>query len=194
MTPDQENAPDPSPLHDRMRQIAGQRSYRVLADLTGHHVETVRRYMLGQGPSIEFVSALCKAFDVSADWMLTGRGAMHAKEARNHTLRTSSPGELLAAVAGALERLTDRVDRIEKYVQTLETRLRAHEATGEPASGAQTPGAQIPGAQTPSAHAQQDSKQPPGVQPHAPQPKANAVVRALWIAGAVPERSRPDAG
>lgn len=189
MTPDQENAPDPSPLHDRMRQIAGQRSYRVLADLTGHHVETVRRYMLGQGPSIEFVSALCKAFDVSADWMLTGRGAMHAKEARNHTLRTSSPGELLAAVAGALERLTDRVDRIEKYVQTLETRLRAHEATGEPASGAQTPGS----------HAQQVSEQPPAVQPHggqphAPQPKANAVVRALWIAGAVPERSRPDAG
>lgn len=180
--------PEPGSLHDRLRVVAGQRSYRALADLTQHNTETVRRYMLGAAPSIEFVAAMCSRFGINADWMLTGRGAMHDKENRRHALNTSSPADLLAAVAGALERLTDRVDRIETYVQTMETRLRA--AAADSMHDA-----------TPDDHQQPDNPPaPPGKpkqgglpQPYAPKGDNDPIVRSVWIAGAVPKRPRPDA-
>lgn len=182
--------PEPGSLHDRLRVVAGQRSYRALGDLTGQNTETVRRYMLGASPSIEFVAAMCSRFGINADWMLTGRGAMHDKENRRHALNTSSPADLLAAVAGALERLTDRVDRIEAYTQTLETRLRA-------AAAAAPPGESSPNdAPTPPpepAHHDAPSGAAPGPGNAAPK-DGKALVRALWIAGAVPQRPRPNAG
>ena len=45
-------------LHDRLSTAVGKRTYRSLSDLTGVHPETVRRYMQGQAPSVEFVSAV----------------------------------------------------------------------------------------------------------------------------------------
>lgn len=180
--------PEPGSLHDRLRVVAGQRSYRALAELTQHNTETVRRYMLGAAPSIEFVAAMCSRFGINADWMLTGRGAMHDKENRRHALNTSSPADLLAAVAGALERLTDRVDRIETYVQTMETRVRAA-------------GAGSDGHAMPPSHAPQNAAIPPDGQPkgrsipapYAPKGDGDPIVRSVWIAGAVPKRPRPDA-
>lgn len=198
MTPG--NAPEApiSPLHDRLRIVAGERPFRVIAEITGYHAETVRRYLSGHEPSIEFVCALCRAFDISADWMLTGRGAMHASEARKHALRTSSTGDLLGAIAGAFERMSERVDRIERYVQTLETRLRAREAPEPPIVTTAAPDAP----QEPPKRPRRTTAgpRPGGITPPKPSPgvqfahaEANPVIRALWIAGALPERSRPDA-
>ncbi len=187
--------PDPGTLHDRLRMVAGQRSYRALAELTGQNTETVRRYMLGASPSIDFVASMCSQFGINADWMLTGRGAMNDRENRRHALHTSSPSDLLAAVAGALERLTDRVDRIEAYVQTTETRLRGAASAANPPAGASNnpqthdPQAKQAGAGSTGAG---DGAAAPGY-PYAPLGKAEPVVRALWIAGAVPKRPRPDA-
>jgi len=101
-------------------------SNRALGDSTGQNAETVRRYMQGAAPSVEFLAALCARFDLSAQWLLTGRGPMRQSETRAFVLRQANPAELLSAIAEALERLTDRVDRIELFVQTLETRLRAN--------------------------------------------------------------------
>lgn len=117
---------EPSPLHDRLLQIAGDRTYRALGDLTGQNPETVRRYMLGQAPSVEFLAALCTALGVSADWLLTGRGPAKTSEVREHAIRDASPGDLLMAVANTLEAISGRLDRLEVYVQTLETRVRVN--------------------------------------------------------------------
>ncbi len=177
--------PEPGSLHERLRIVAGQRSYRALGEITAQNTETVRRYMQGAAPSIEFVSAMCEKFAVSAEWMLTGRGPMREKDGRRHALSTSSPSDLLAAVAGALEKLTDRVDRIEAYVQTLETRLRA--------AGAAVPSAPAsPPLHAPSAAPHPESG-PRGGGPY-PAPDAEPTYRALWIAGAVPQRPRTNAG
>jgi len=81
--------------------------------------------MQGQSPSVDFVAAFCTSYDVNESWLLTGRGPAKASDVRRHQLSQANPGELLAAVADALERLSDRVDRIETYIQTMETRLRA---------------------------------------------------------------------
>jgi hypothetical protein len=112
-------------LHQRIRAVVGQRSFREVADLTQTHPETVRRYVQGQAPSVEFLTALCQKMKINSTWLLTGHGPMHETDVRSFALREANPSELLAAVAQSLELLTDRVIRLEAFVQTLEARLRA---------------------------------------------------------------------
>lgn len=112
-----------SPLHERLRSIVGTQSYRRIGELTGTNAETVRRYLLGQTPSVEFLASICDKFLVNAEWLLSGRGPMRTKEIRAHALQHATAAELLNAMARTLERLTERVERLELFVQTLETRL-----------------------------------------------------------------------
>ena len=37
--------------------------------------ENARRYMQGMAVSLNFVRSFCRAFNVSADWLLEGRGS-----------------------------------------------------------------------------------------------------------------------
>lgn len=158
-----------SSLHERIQAVVGSLTYRALAESTGQHPETVRRYMQGQAPSAEFLSALCFKFDVNAQWLLTGQGPVRHTETRAHVLREANPSELLSAIAAALERLTDRVDTIELFIQTLETRLRGRSHVNSPT--------QI-----------RESK--PG---RGEELRADAAARAERIADAVAERPRTDA-
>jgi transcriptional regulator with XRE-family HTH domain len=114
-----------SPIHERLVTVAGERTNRRLAELTKTNPETVRRYMQGSAPSVEFLSAVCKSLAISGDWLLTGRGPMKLDEVKTESLRQADPSELLSAMAGNIERLCERVDRIERYMQTMEIRLRA---------------------------------------------------------------------
>ena len=113
-----------STLHERLALAAGKRTYRALGDLTGIHPETVRRYMQGQAPSIEFVSRLCAALKLNPEWVLLGKGPQNAADLRVETLRGADPSELLAAIAKTLEELAERVTSVERFVQSLDTRIR----------------------------------------------------------------------
>lgn len=154
---------DLSPLHERLHAVAGHLSYRRLAELTGQNSETVRRYMQGQSPSVEFVSALCDRLGVSGEWLLTSRGPKLQKDTKDHALRQSSPGELLAAMAAALESLAERVDRLEAFTQTLDVRLRVRNRE----------------------HDHDHTR----ARPEAPKP-SGAAARAHGIAGVISQRSR----
>lgn len=112
-------------MHERMQALVGAKTYRVIAEMTGQNAETVRRYMLGADPSVEFLAALCLATGSNAEWLLTGRGPMRRSAAQAQVLQEASAGELLGAMAKTLERLASRVERVEVYAQTLETRIRA---------------------------------------------------------------------
>lgn len=114
-------------LHDRMGRAAGDRTYRSLGAMTNTHPETVRRYMQGQAPSVEFLAAMCHALGISGEWMLTGSGPMRLSEAKAHALRHADPSELLSAMAGNIEGLDDRLGRLEVFVQTLESRVRGEQ-------------------------------------------------------------------
>lgn len=124
-----------SGLHHRLRTVVGQRTYRELSELTGINAETVRRYVLGQPPSVDFVMGLCKSQGVNPTWLLTGEGPMRASEVKSFALRDANAHELLAAVAFTLERLAERVGRLEVFLQTMETRLRARLPAGDATSG-----------------------------------------------------------
>jgi transcriptional regulator with XRE-family HTH domain len=114
-------------LHERLRVVAGERSYRELSKMTNTHSESVRRYMQGGPPSVEFLTGLCSALGISANWLLTGEGPMEASEVREHALRQAETPELLRAMSETVSRLIERVDRLERFVQTTETRLRVAE-------------------------------------------------------------------
>jgi hypothetical protein len=119
-------------LHERLKLAAGERSYREIATLTATSPETARRYMLGQSPSAEFLSSLCAGTGVNGEWLLTGRGPVHRKEVRAHALREAKVTELLGAMSETLERLIERVERLEVFLQSMEARLRPRPAAGEP--------------------------------------------------------------
>lgn len=122
-----------SPLHERMRSLVGRRSNREVGDLTGTNAETVRRYLSGQSPSVEFLTALCVATQASPEWLLTGRGPMRQSDVRAHALQGANAHELLGAIAQTLEKLIERVERLERFLQTMETRLRARREDAAPA-------------------------------------------------------------
>ncbi len=129
-----------STLHERLMLVVGTRTYRALGDLTGIHPETVRRYMQGQAPSIEFVSRLCASMRLNPEWMLLGKGPQKAADLRVETLRGADPSELLAAIAKTLEELSDRLTNVERFVQSLDTRLRgADDKIGVDVEGKPTP-------------------------------------------------------
>lgn len=155
-----------SPLHHRMKEVIGPRSFREVAKITNTNHETVRRYMQGQTPSVEFLTALCDALRVNTTWMLLGQGPMRSSDTRAHVLKEANAHELLGAIAETLEALAARVERIELYVHTIETRLRAAQTRTEPAS--------------------HDT-------PHATQAlnSHSSAVRPAHIADALPQRPRP---
>jgi len=114
-----------SAFHERLNAAAGGASYRELGDLTQTHPETVRRYMHGQAPSAAFITNLCHAKGISGHWLLSGQGPMRTEDLKTHALKNADPNELMGAVANILSDLIERVDRLERLIQTIETRVHA---------------------------------------------------------------------
>lgn len=132
-----------SDLHDRLKTAIGKTTFRRLGDLTETHPETVRRYMQGQAPSATFLSKVCAAFGICGEWLLTGKGPMKVRDMRQHALKEADASELLGAIANNLNDLGERMDRLERFVQGLETRFRASGRTlgpDERSNGQTTPG------------------------------------------------------
>ncbi len=132
----------PDGLHERLRAAAGQRTNRTLSELTDTAPETVRRYMTTHAPAAEFLGLFCSSLGINGDWLLTGRGPMKTSDVQCHALGEARAGDLLGAMAGSIEVLIDRVDRTEKFVQTLETRVRGGQHAGSQHAGDQNAGGQ----------------------------------------------------
>ncbi len=123
-----------SHLHDRLHTVAAGRSLRHLGELTQTNPETVRRYMNGQPPSADFLVALCHSLGVNAQWLLTGQGPMLQSDVKGHVLKAANATDLLTAMAETIERLIDRVGRIERFMQALDVRVLAVDELARAAS------------------------------------------------------------
>ena len=172
-------------LHDRMKSMVGKTTFRALGQATNHNPETVRRYMSGQAPSVEFLSALVGAYAVNADWLLTGRGPQERSEVRSAALSTADPNELMAAIADRMESMCDRIDRIEVFVQTTETKLRAAGKMDDGAVHVQ-PNIALQSEGKKATHDDGSNRKAPADDP--------ADSKANEIADAIPRRPHPDAG
>lgn len=111
-------------LHDRLQAAVGDRTFRRVGQMTNTHPETVRRYLSGHAPSVDFVSRLSSSLGLNINWVLTGRGPMRQAEIKPHVLREANATDLLTHVALAIERLESRMERLERYTQVLETMIR----------------------------------------------------------------------
>ncbi|MGJ8637717.1 MAG: hypothetical protein ACSHX5_12830 [Phycisphaerales bacterium] len=114
-----------SAFHDRLNLAVGETSYRQLGAITETHPETVRRYMQGQAPSAAFMTNLCRNLGISGEWLLSGQGPMKVRDMRTHALKHADANELMGAIANTLTQLIERVDRLERFVQVIETKLNA---------------------------------------------------------------------
>lgn len=162
-------------LHDRLQAAVGDRTFKRIGDLTNTHPETVRRYLSGHAPSVDFVSRLAATLGLNINWILTGRGPMRLAEVKPQALREANATDLLTHVALAIERLESRMDRLERYTQVLEVMIR--QGNG--------PSATIEPKPSESEHGE------PATTTEATTNGADA--RARSIADALAERPRPDA-
>lgn len=118
-----------SARNDRLLKAVGERTYRKIASLSKTHPKTVRRYMQGQTPSVEFLASLARGLGLNGSWLLTGDGPVRQSEVRGDALRDADVSELLTAMADTIENVDSRLQRLETFVQTLESRLFAQNAT-----------------------------------------------------------------
>jgi len=160
-------------FHERLRTVVGDRSFRHLSELTGTHHETVRRYMQGQAPSVEFLTELCRALGVNANWLLTGVGPPRMAELSGEALRQAPTTELLKAMGHTIESLLERVERLEVFLQTMEVRLRA--AVSEDAISSQTSS----GRGSQPSEAKDDHGAGPQTSADPPPARAKRIARAL---------------
>jgi hypothetical protein len=170
-----------SAFHERLSLAVGETSYRQIGTLTETHPETVRRYMQGQAPSAAFMTNLCRNLGISGEWLLSGQGPMRVRDMRTHALKNADANELMGAIANTLTQLIERVDRLDRFVQMIETKLNAS-AMIEPKSASDTINSQNTGSQN-------DRSRPEPQPPQTPQPNDQSGAR---IAGAIAQRS-PDA-
>jgi transcriptional regulator with XRE-family HTH domain len=96
-------------FHDRLRLVVGKRSNREVGEITGCHPETVRRYLTGQAPSVEFVRLLAEKTNTDVGWLVSGR-AQPVDPAKLST-EVEQLANRLAAVEGQLRSLlAERVE------------------------------------------------------------------------------------
>jgi len=177
------NATHESELHRRLSEAVGKTTYRRLGQLTDTHPETVRRYMQGQSPGTEFLANLCRNLAINANWLLTGRGPIKLGDIRKQALSEAHAGDLLTAMANSISGIVDRLDRLELFVQGMDTRLRGSGRISPADPAPPSPNA------VPKAHALH-------VRPH-PEPKPAAPTTnghaADRVGRAAAKRSSPDA-
>lgn len=94
---DQPGPPDAA-LQERLRSVCRPFTCRELADLTHVSYESVRRYLGGQNPGVVFLKRLCEVLNISADWLLLGRGVPIFQP-------DAAPGDVEGNIDRALETL-----------------------------------------------------------------------------------------
>lgn len=91
-------------FHDRLREAIGDRPTREVGDLIGVNPESIKRILAGHQPTTDFVTAVCRALDISADWLLLARGPMHASKLRIAALRQLPAEDLIGSLTVQLRR------------------------------------------------------------------------------------------
>lgn len=119
----------PGDLAARLRDAARPHTYRRIGLATGVHPHTARRYLDGDRPSVEFLAAFCRQFDVSADWLLTGRGQRNWSGMRSWARQTCTSGDLCRLLGDVLDSAEARAEALEsRFRPPVGTRLRTQEA------------------------------------------------------------------
>lgn len=97
-------ASDDEMVTNRLRQLLEPLNISEVARQTGFSRNTVHRYKKGHPASIYFLVRFCEAREISAEWLLLGRGAVRRADVRKAHLDSASSAELCAALARRIDR------------------------------------------------------------------------------------------
>jgi len=97
--------------------VAGHLSLRALARATGQNAETVRRYMKGAMPSMQFLGMVCEVFEVEPQWLLLGEGPRERSAAVDADPDETGTPPILLAIKAGVDQLNRRMDVIESALR-----------------------------------------------------------------------------
>jgi hypothetical protein len=96
-------------IKTRMKWVSTGIPFRRVADLTGTHPETARRYLRGLAdPPPAFVAAFCQGLGVNSAWLLLGDGEPHVDH-----------GAAAASLRSHKQSLVMLVDQMQRQIAAL---------------------------------------------------------------------------
>jgi len=97
-------ASDDEMVTSRLRELLEPLCVSEVARQTGASRQSVHRYKAGHPASVSFLIRFCEVMEISAEWLLLGRGAMRRADALAEHLDNASSAELCAALARRIDR------------------------------------------------------------------------------------------
>ena len=81
----------------------GVRKQQALATVLNVHESAITRWKNGEAMSLENAIALCAALDISADWLLLGRGTIEAHKSRARVPCAGAMAALAESISVSIE-------------------------------------------------------------------------------------------
>lgn len=111
-------------LGDRIKAIRGNISQTVFSEKLGITQNTLSRYERNQRlPDAQLIAELCNSFNISADWILTGRGAMHTGGSTGDSEKSPEPASQIACPRCAQLEKELEAERSERRELAAENRI-----------------------------------------------------------------------
>lgn len=102
--------------------------------VTGIPESTIRSYLAGNYPKLDKIAELCEALDVSADWLILGRGVISQKENLDVNASTFVTTQVM------INKEERFLNIIESQQRQLETQARTIELLAQKGAAADVPG------------------------------------------------------
>ncbi|MBX3380751.1 MAG: hypothetical protein KF805_11720 [Phycisphaeraceae bacterium] len=110
------------PIRERLKSALKGESCRAIGLRTDTHPETVRRYLSNGHPSIEFLSAVIHAYDISCNWLIMGIGPQRQSEVADYSIRSATLSRLLRGIAEKLA-TSEEVGRLAAHGSSAQLRM-----------------------------------------------------------------------
>lgn len=126
-------------FYERLRAAIGAESVEDVAARTDTAVALTRSYFSGAPLDPGFLANFCRQYGVSSEWLLHGTGPMRQSDVPRFAVLRARSSSCLQSIAAETDRLTDRLDRVETLLNTLDLQLRVATTNSCPDSSAASP-------------------------------------------------------
>lgn len=89
-------------LRARLREVLRAHSFAEIAKVAGVSAESARRYCTCATPSVQFLGAICRHWNINANWLLFGHTPRHGLDLRSHVQALLSESDQVEVFAAQL--------------------------------------------------------------------------------------------
>lgn len=112
------------PFYERLKKAIGTESAEDLAARTAMSVAEVQRFLAGAPLDAGFLASVCRQYGVNSEWLIHGTGPMRQADVKRFAVLQARASTCLGSIAAEADRLTERLDLVERLLNTLDARLR----------------------------------------------------------------------